>query len=97
MPGVRVLKVIVLFPTTAAVVFEVQPPVEMVPASVDEKVKSGVESWVVDGTGMTSANTGAVLSTIVFSDSSTLSRIESLLRLEMLPLASLNQTYIVLE
>ena len=57
-----------LLPLVADVVpDEQEPPYVIVPASVDEKVYSGVESVVGVVTAVTSAITGAVVSVVVVS------------------------------
>ena len=64
-PATSALNVTVLFPVVADVVAdEHEPPYVMVPASVVEKVKSGVVSFPGVVTGVTTASVGAVVSIV---------------------------------
>jgi hypothetical protein len=64
-PAASALNVIVLFPDVADVVADEQePPYVIVPASVVEKVKSGVVSFPGVVTGVTTASIGAVVSIV---------------------------------
>jgi hypothetical protein len=64
-PSERELKVIVLLPEDADVVVDVQePPYEIVPASLEEKVYKGVVLEVGLLTGVTSERVGAIVSTV---------------------------------